>query len=100
METSLFNYSVTIFEKRNGEHHRSLRSPGGFGFACFSAGSRLRDPLHRPRRYAELRGDLMKSRPPRSRQSLTDSLFHLGGCAGAAEGLENPVLRHLVGDSK
>ena len=28
----------------------------------------------------------MKSRPPRSRQSVMDSLFDLGGCAGAAKG--------------
>jgi hypothetical protein len=40
--------------------------------------SALRDPLNRPRRDAELRSDLMKSRPSRSRQSLTDSPFCLG----------------------
>ena len=48
--------------------------------------SALRDPLNRPRRYAELRGDLMKSRPPRSRQGVADSLFRLGRHSGAAEG--------------
>jgi hypothetical protein len=49
--------------------------------------SALRDPLNRPRRYAELRGDLMKSWPPRSRQSVTDSLFRIGCHSGAPEGL-------------
>jgi hypothetical protein len=46
----------------------------------------VRDPLNRSRRHAKPRGDLMKSWPPRSRQSVTDSLFHLGASAGAAEG--------------
>ena len=39
--------------------------------------SALRDPLNRTGCHAELSGDLMKSWPPRSRQSVTDSLFRL-----------------------
>jgi hypothetical protein len=37
-------------------------------------------------RHAELGGDLMKSWPSRSRQSVTDLLFGLGWHSGAAEG--------------
>jgi len=45
-----------------------------------------RDPLHSPSGHAELRCDLVEAWPPRSRQSVTDSLFHLGDCARPPEG--------------
>ena len=44
------------------------------------------DPLHGPRSHPELRCDLVEAWPPRSRQSLTDSLFQVHGCARASEG--------------
>jgi hypothetical protein len=45
--------------------------------------------------HAELSGDLVKARPPRSRQSVTDSLFDLGASAGAPEGFAAPGAAHF-----
>ena len=44
------------------------------------------NPLHRPSRHTELRGDLMKSRPPRGRQGRHGLLFCLGRHSGSPEG--------------
>jgi hypothetical protein len=48
--------------------------------------SPVRDPLNRASSHAKLSGDLMETGASRSRQSVTDSLFDLGGRAGAAKG--------------
>ena len=47
--------------------------------------SPVRDPLNRASRDAELSGDLVEAGPPRSCQSVTDSLFGLGWHSGAPE---------------
>ncbi len=48
--------------------------------------SPARDPLNRASSHAKLSSDLMETGASRSRQSVTDSPFDLGGCAGAAKG--------------
>jgi hypothetical protein len=61
--------------------------PLGFEHCLFRLS--VRDPLNRASRDAEPSGDLMKAWPSRSRQSVTDSLFHLGGCTRAPEGFRH-----------
>ena len=48
--------------------------------------ARNRVDWYSPSGHAELRCDLVEAWPPRSRQSVTDSLFHLGDCARPPEG--------------
>jgi hypothetical protein len=51
--------------------------------------------VHRAGRYPELSRDLVKAGTARSRQSITDSLFHLGGHSGTAEGFAALGARRL-----
>src|SRR4051794_13138333 len=68
---------------RGGVHRAWLRAIS----ACVLLGSSpVRNPLNRASSHAKLSGDLMEAGASRSRQSVADSLFHLGGCTRAAEG--------------
>jgi hypothetical protein len=82
-----------VEEELGGITSRPLEPPGWCGWE--RERSALRDPLNRPRRYAKLSGDLVKAGPARSRQSVTDSMFHLGGCTRAAEGFAALSARRL-----